>query len=74
MSGLSTYKTVQGDTYDIIAKKVYGDELLMGKIVCSNPKYIGTMVFPSGVILQIPDATDKELKYNSLPPWRQDDE
>lgn len=74
MSGLSTYKTIQGDTYDIIAKKVYGDELLMGKIVRANPKYIGMMVFPSGVILQIPDATDEELKYNSLPPWRQDEE
>ena len=34
----STYQTVLGDTWDIISKKVYGDEKLMSlwQTICQN--------------------------------------
>ena len=32
------YKTVQGDTWDIISKKVYGTEKYMTRLMQENPE------------------------------------
>lgn len=66
-----SYTTEQGDTFDLIAKKCYDNELMMGKIIDANPKYNGVMVFPSGILLSIPDTETAGQESSTVPPWRQ---
>ncbi len=63
------YITNYGDTFDIIAFKVYGNEELMGLIMNANPKHIETAVFDQGTEIEVPDVenTAEDL---FLPPWR----
>ena len=64
------YKTIQGDTWDIIAFKFYpklGGEKLCDKLMSANTQYINTVIFPAGCELVIPDIDIP--KVNTLPPW-----
>lgn len=62
------YKTVQGDTWDIISKKVYGTELQMHLLIAANPAARDVVIFPAGVELQTPVMTKKAAE--TLPPWK----
>jgi len=64
-----TYSTVQGDTFDIISKRVYQDEGFCGQIMESNPQHMETVIFSAGVLLDIPDRPAPSPADN-LPPWR----
>lgn len=66
------YKTVQGDTWDQIAKEVYNDESRIGILMEYNFNHIGTFVFDSGVEILIPELEEEEE--TDLPDWRFDDE
>lgn len=48
------YTTIQGDTWDMIAKKMYGDEFMMDLLMDYNPDYLDIVVFDSDYILEIP--------------------
>ncbi|RHO84567.1 phage tail protein [Clostridiaceae bacterium AF42-6] len=63
------YKTKSGDTWDIIAKEVYGDELYTSFLMGNNQQYLDYFVFPEGVLLEIKDKPDKDDDF--LPDWRQ---
>lgn len=64
----STYITQDGDQWDSIAKKVYGDELNADWLMENNGKYIGTFEFGAGVVLKTPPLP--EARENNMPPWR----
>lgn len=65
----NTYKTVSGDTWDIVAYKAYGNEMYMDTIIKANIEYKDTYIFPAGVVLTLPEI---ELTVSeSLPPWKQ---
>ena len=68
---MSTYKTEQGDTWDIIALRVYGDEHFMDTLIKANLEHRKTVIFGHGVVLTVPeiDTTSKEFEAN-LPPWK----
>lgn len=68
-SEVDVYTTVQGDTWDIIAFKVYGEERYMSKLIEANLEHIDTFFFKSGVDIVCPDIED--IIPSSLPPWRQ---
>lgn len=63
-----TYRTIQGDMWDSIAYKVFGDRSYTGKLMQLNPQHKDYYIFPAGVTLTLPDATitTNEL----LPPWK----
>ena len=63
-----TYTTVQGDCWDVIAKKVYGDEKYTSFLMENNLKLIDTFLFKSGVVINTPELTEEAS--NSLPTWR----
>ncbi len=63
------YKTKSGDTWDIIAKEVYGDELYTSFLMGNNQQHLDYFVFPEGVLLEIKDKPDKDDDF--LPDWRQ---
>lgn len=64
---MRTYTTVQGDTWDLIAYKVYGDEKLMSVLIEANPTYLETVIFSAGVTLNIPEVVPVEETIK--PPW-----
>jgi phage tail protein X len=50
------YKTVQGDIWDIIALRVYGDEHACHEVQDENFYERFTDEFPASVILEVPQA------------------
>lgn len=65
---METYETVQGDTWDMIAKKVYGEEKYAGYLMESNRLLLDYMIFPGGVALSISELTEEQDA--DLPIWR----
>jgi len=64
----SIYTTIQGDTWDMIAYKVYGKEACMAKLIEANDDLAHIAVFSSGVKIVCPPPEPRASKI--LPPWR----
>ncbi|OKP67569.1 phage tail protein [Paenibacillus sp. P3E] len=64
------YRTVQGDTWDGIAFKIYGDVQFMTLLLNANPTQAAVSIFSGNIVLNVPDLPS-ELT-NSLPPWRRE--
>ncbi|WP_449602459.1 phage tail protein [Paenibacillus sp. Marseille-Q9583] len=64
------YKTLQGDTWDGIAFKLYNNAHLMTLLINANPEHAGTVVFSGNVILNVPDKPTNASE--TLPPWRRE--
>ena len=62
------YKTIQGDTWDGIAVKVYGDEKYMNELLDANQAYREIIIFPANVSLSLPDIQTQTTTI--LPPWK----
>lgn len=62
------YTTTQGDMWDLIAFKVYGNEMYISTLLAANERYKDVAVFPQGVVLECPDASTASV--DILPPWR----
>lgn len=65
------YRTVQGDTWDGIAFKLYGDANLMSLLLNANPSHAATVLFTANITLLIPDKPTGASE--TLPPWRRED-
>ncbi len=63
------YITITGDTFDSIARKLYGDEKNAEELINANTDQITTVRFPANVELTIPEISEKS-SINNLPPWR----
>lgn len=62
------YVTKSGDTWDTIAKEVYGDEYQAGMLMAANREYIDTFIFSAGVRLNTPAV--KAERDGAAPPWK----
>lgn len=62
------YKTIQGDTWDGIAVKVYGNEKYMNELLEANQAYREIIIFPANVSLSLPDIQTQTTTI--LPPWK----
>lgn len=56
--------------WDSISKKIYGSEKYVRELMEANKNYLSTLIFSSGIILNVPELTVDE-ETNNLPPWRQ---
>lgn len=68
----NTYTTISGDEWDGICFKYYGPngEMLMDKVMHTNPTYMNIAVFPAGIKLMMPVFTLEETQNtDDLPPW-----
>lgn len=66
----ASYTTIQGDMWDAIAYRLWGNEKLMHKLLELNPEHRNIVVFPSGVLLAVPEL-DVELTRQAVdPPWK----
>lgn len=61
---MQPYTTIQGDTWDLVAHKKYGNEKQCHLIMQANPKHLrqGILFFPAGVVLNIPDGPGAEYR------------
>lgn len=66
---MDIYVTKANDTWDKIAKEVYGSELYASYLMENNQDLIDYFVFPQGIKLKIVALLDKEDE--ALPEWRQ---
>lgn len=64
---MNEYVTTQGQTWDMIAKEVYGDESYTSFLMENNPKALDYFVFPHGVVLVIPEKPEEQ---EVMPDWR----
>lgn len=66
-----TYTTESGDVWDLIAYKVYGDEMRMDWLMKNNIAHLDTFVFGAGVKLNtpaLPETTSTQTA--AMPAWR----
>ena len=66
---MKTYTTIQGDMWDSIAYKLYGDVKYTDVLIRANIKNSKTYIFSAGIELNVPDV-DKATQLSSLPPWK----
>lgn len=65
---MTTYTTIQGDTWDMIALQKMGSEYYMDRLMSANQKHIDTAVFEAGIKLTIPAISIPVA--DNLPPWK----
>lgn len=68
---MRTYTTELGDTFDQIALKVYGSELLVQPLYAANEDYLECWRFEAGVSLNVPDIDEAKAFADVVPVWRQ---
>lgn len=66
------YTTVSGDTWDLVAWKMYGKEVWADKIMQANIDKLDYMVFPDNLQLIIPDieSFSGTTVSSDAPEWR----
>lgn len=64
----SKYTTTQGDTWDLISFKVYGDEHYIDVLIKANPTYRSITIFLANIELMIPQISIAPI--DTLPPWK----
>ena len=62
------YTTVQGDMWDSIAYKFYGDEKYIDLLFQNNPDLLDIYVFSSGTNVYIPELPEETN--SDEPEWR----
>lgn len=71
---MNTYKTIQGDTWDGIAYKIYGDEKYTDFLMQNNFELLDIFVFKAGIIVKTPELPDSqsevEENYDEDYDWR----
>ncbi len=65
---VKTYSTIQGDMWDMISLKVFGNERHIAELVDVNYIHREIVIFPSGITITIPTIA-KAISKN-VPPWR----
>ena len=65
------YRTSQGDTWDLIALRMYpdlGGEKLMDVLLAANTEYQDYVILPANLVLEVPDVAVPIV--TTLPPWK----
>lgn len=63
-----THISAEGERWDQLAHRYYGDPLQYERIVAANPHVPLTVTLPSGLTLSIPVIEQEDLS-EELPPW-----
>lgn len=58
------YETVSGDTFDVVAHKIWGDAKRAGELMQANFAALEYLVFPAGVILKVPEDGEMSATKN----------
>lgn len=68
---MNTVTTVQGDTWDTVARRVYGNTLRTQELMEAreNIRLLDYQVFPAGIVVACPEV-ETPSPADDLPPWR----
>ena len=64
---MNSYTAIQGDTWDLIAYRVWGSEYLLPRLLEVNPNFRDIIVFSGGEKLNVPEV-DTAI-YTERPAW-----
>lgn len=66
------YITKQGDMWDFIAWKVYGNEKMLGELLNAdeNREIMDIYIFPAGIKVWCPEVAEQAAA-SDLAPWRE---
>lgn len=64
---MSSYTTTQGDTWDLIAYRLWGSEYLLPLLLEQNQQYRDVLIFDGGIKLIVP-RIDTAI-YTPRPSW-----
>jgi len=72
MANFVEYVAKQGDRWDTIAFKAYGDSTLVNGIIEANPTIVISPILEAGtrVIVPILEQGDIQIDSELLPPWK----
>lgn len=73
MARVKVYRTVSGDTWDLIAFKVLGNEKYFHRIIRNNLNLINIAIFDANIPIMIPnieESFETEIPEEKLPPWK----
>lgn len=62
------YRTIQNDTFDVAAYRIWGRESMARELIDANPGYADVVFFPAGVDLTVPEA-EVPVAAEVLPGW-----
>ena len=65
-----TYTTVQGDMWDSIAYKIFGNATSTDQLMALNQQYLHIYVFPAGDVLTLPEAKTESEQPTGMVPWK----
>ena len=67
------YTTEQGEMWDYIAWRVYGDEKYVKVLYEANPQYLDIHIFDDGCVLWCPEIEAEEDE-EDIPEWRDEED
>ena len=72
MSDIIQHTTIDGERWDMVAQKYYGQASMMNDIIEANPEVPLYDIFPAGIVLDIPVIASNDLPTDpaNLPPWK----
>lgn len=73
MSGF-VYTCSAGDTFDSVARAVYGDENYAAELLCANPEYAAKSIFTGEEELHLPSIAilpQDQAALSVTPPWKE---
>lgn len=72
MKKVKVYKTVSGDTWDLISYKLYGSEQYFHQLMRSNLNLLSIAVFDSNIPIIVPEISPiaSAVETSKLPPWK----
>jgi len=68
---MKKYLVSQGDVWDLISFKIYGDESFMDVLLDANPNLRHIVVFTEPVYINVPERPAVEQSMSDMPPWKQ---
>lgn len=67
---ITTYTTQEGDRWDNVSYKAYGDPYQIATLLAANPSVPIKDVIPAGTVLTVPVIEQEALSSDLLPPWK----
>lgn len=65
------YTTKEGDRWDLIAYRAYGDANKAAELMLENPSVAADPILDSGLVLKVPVFEGIEETFlDDLPPWK----
>lgn len=64
---MSSYRTIQGETWDLIAYKLWGSEYLLPLLFEANPQCRDILIFEGGLLLNVPEVLVEDV--TERPEW-----